>query len=309
MRPLSRSRSSCSSAVDEIAAQGAAQAAALQQHHAVVDRFDQQMIETDLAELVDDHGGLGERRVAQQPVEQRGLAGAEEAGEHAQRNGLGRTLRARCAGCGHCFSSAFGFFAAVAGDAFGEALAAVLAAVPGGAWHRSWVPHLPSGRRGFAGSSGRRFGLASRLSPSWQPVSAASLRWPASFRSIVSGCWSRARALPRAWFRSSRLGDGDARDGAPGGRFGPGIDHERLAKLGILQQRRAFGGRRAQARQEDRIGESEGRLANDGSSSSVAGRLRCGPHISSRRLGGCMSTGCSVSTVPSDGVSQDSGVP
>ena len=50
--------------VDEVAAQGAAQAAALQQHDAVVDRLDQQMVEADLAELVDDHGGLGERRVA-----------------------------------------------------------------------------------------------------------------------------------------------------------------------------------------------------------------------------------------------------
>ena len=42
------------------------------------------------------------------------------------------------------------------------------------------------------------------------------------------------------------------------------------------------------------------------SSSSVAGRLRCGPHISSRRFGGAASTGCTVSTVPSDGISHDS---
>ena len=77
--------------VDEIAAQRAAQAAALQQHHAVVDRLDQQVVEPDLAELVDDHRGLGERRVAQQTVEQRGLAGAEEAGQHGQRDGLDRS--------------------------------------------------------------------------------------------------------------------------------------------------------------------------------------------------------------------------
>ena len=50
--------------VDQIAAQRAAQAAALQQHHVVVDRLDQQMVEADLAELVDDDGGVGERRVA-----------------------------------------------------------------------------------------------------------------------------------------------------------------------------------------------------------------------------------------------------
>src|ERR1044071_6212242 len=49
------------------------------------------MIEAGLAELVDDHGGIGERRVADQAVEQRGLAGAEEAGQHGERDRLGRT--------------------------------------------------------------------------------------------------------------------------------------------------------------------------------------------------------------------------
>ena len=39
----------------------------------------------------------------------------------------------------------------------------------------------------------------------------------------------------------------------------------------------------------------------------MAGRLRCGPHISSFRLGGAASIGASASTVPSEGVSQDSG--
>ena len=75
---------------DQIAAQRAAQAAALQQHHVVVDGLDQQMVEADLAELVDDDGGVGERRILQQAVEQRGLAGAEEAGQHGQGNWLGR---------------------------------------------------------------------------------------------------------------------------------------------------------------------------------------------------------------------------
>src|SRR5262249_47347769 len=41
------------------------------------------------------------------------------------------------------------------------------------------------------------------------------------------------------------------------------------------------------------------------SASSAAGRLRCGPHISSRRSGGDVSTVLICSTVPSDGVSQD----
>ena len=45
--------------VDQIAAHGAAQAARLQQHHVVADIFDQQMVERDVAELVDDDGGVG----------------------------------------------------------------------------------------------------------------------------------------------------------------------------------------------------------------------------------------------------------
>jgi hypothetical protein len=45
------------------------------------------MLEADLAELVDDHGGFGER--AHEAVEQRGLAGAEEA-EHRHWDGFGR---------------------------------------------------------------------------------------------------------------------------------------------------------------------------------------------------------------------------
>ena len=42
------------------------------------------MVEADLAELVDQHGGAGERRVFEQAVEQAGLAGAEEPGEHRE---------------------------------------------------------------------------------------------------------------------------------------------------------------------------------------------------------------------------------
>src|SRR5205807_1257181 len=84
--------------VDEVAAQGAAQATALQQYDAVADRFDQQMVEADFAEFVDDHRGFGERRVAEQAVEQGGLASAEEAGEHRQGNGVRRAQRARRVG-------------------------------------------------------------------------------------------------------------------------------------------------------------------------------------------------------------------
>ena len=44
-----------------------------------------------------------------------------------------------------------------------------------------------------------------------------------------------------------------------------------------------------------------------GSSSSVAGRWRCRPHISSVRSGGAASIGVSVSSVPSEGVSHANG--
>ena len=71
--------------LDEVAAQRAAQAARRQQHDVVVDLLDQEMIEADLAELVDDHRGVGERGIAQQAVEQRRLAGAEEAGQDGER--------------------------------------------------------------------------------------------------------------------------------------------------------------------------------------------------------------------------------
>jgi hypothetical protein len=80
----------------ELAANRTAQAPAREQHHVVRDRLDQQMVEADVAELVDQHGGTGERRVAQQPVEQRGFAGTEEAGKDGQRDWRGRqTPRAR----------------------------------------------------------------------------------------------------------------------------------------------------------------------------------------------------------------------
>ena len=63
----------------QLAADGAADAARLQQHHRLVDALEQMMVEPDLAELVDQHGGVGQRRIAQQPLQQRRLARAEEA--------------------------------------------------------------------------------------------------------------------------------------------------------------------------------------------------------------------------------------
>ena len=63
----------------KLAADGAADAAGLQQHHRVVDALEQMMIEPDLAEFVDQHGGVGQRRIGQQALQQRRLARAQKA--------------------------------------------------------------------------------------------------------------------------------------------------------------------------------------------------------------------------------------
>ena len=74
---------------DQVAAHGAAQAAGAEQDHPLIDRLDQQVVEPDLAELVDDHHRVGERRIAEEAVQQRGLARAEEAREHGERDRRG----------------------------------------------------------------------------------------------------------------------------------------------------------------------------------------------------------------------------
>jgi hypothetical protein len=81
--------------VGDVAAHRAADAAVLQQH-CIFDRLlDQQMIQADGAEFVDDHHGVGERWLAQQVVQHRGLAAAEEAGEYRHRNGVRRVAHGR----------------------------------------------------------------------------------------------------------------------------------------------------------------------------------------------------------------------
>ena len=75
---------------DEVAAHGAAQAAGGEQNHALVDGFHQQVIEADLAELVDDHHRVLQRRILQEPVEQGGFARSQKAGEDGERDGGGR---------------------------------------------------------------------------------------------------------------------------------------------------------------------------------------------------------------------------
>ena len=113
----------------ELAADRAAQAAARQQDHVVGDLLDQQMVEPDVAELVDQNGGAGERGVGQQPVEQRGLAGAEEAGKHGQRDRRGRqTPRARRRHFGGRCDQGFGLAAGLAAPLAGGFFAATAAA-------------------------------------------------------------------------------------------------------------------------------------------------------------------------------------
>ena len=73
--------------VGDIAAHRAADAAIGQQHRILDRRFHQQMIQADGAELVHDHRRVGQIGMAQQPVQKRGLAAAEEPGDdrHRQR--------------------------------------------------------------------------------------------------------------------------------------------------------------------------------------------------------------------------------
>ena len=68
--------------LDQVAAHGAAQTAAVQLDDRLLGRSHQQMVQADLAELVDHHRRSGHRRILQQAAEQRGLAAAEKTGQH-----------------------------------------------------------------------------------------------------------------------------------------------------------------------------------------------------------------------------------
>ena len=84
--PASRRASSFCRLVDEIAAQGAAQAPGRQQRDLAVEALVEAMVERRLAEFVDDHEGLGQRGIAEQAVEEACLAGAEKAGDEMDGN-------------------------------------------------------------------------------------------------------------------------------------------------------------------------------------------------------------------------------
>ena len=55
---------------------------------AILDEIDEVMVDRNLADLVDDDGGVGERRRGQSPAQQRGFAAAEKTGQHRRRQGL-----------------------------------------------------------------------------------------------------------------------------------------------------------------------------------------------------------------------------
>ena len=70
----------------QVGADFAAQAASGERNDAILARFDQLMIDSDLAELVDDDGGAREFRLTQQMTKYSTLAAAEKAGDHRDRN-------------------------------------------------------------------------------------------------------------------------------------------------------------------------------------------------------------------------------
>ena len=80
---------------NEVAAHRAADAAVVHLEHFLVRADDQLVVDADLAELIDDDRITLAVRLAQDPVEQRRLAGAEIAGEHRDGNSL------RLVACGH----------------------------------------------------------------------------------------------------------------------------------------------------------------------------------------------------------------
>jgi hypothetical protein len=74
---------------DEIAAHGAADAAVVHLEDFLVRADDEVVVDADLAELVHDHGVFLAVRLRENAVQERGLAGAEIAGQHRYRDFIG----------------------------------------------------------------------------------------------------------------------------------------------------------------------------------------------------------------------------
>ena len=81
----------------QVAADGAANAARLQQHHVAVHPVHQVVVDADVAKFVDEHRAVVKQRVTQQAVEQAGFSRTQKAGQHVDRNAPGHT--AASAGC------------------------------------------------------------------------------------------------------------------------------------------------------------------------------------------------------------------
>jgi hypothetical protein len=77
--------------IHQVAAHRAAQAARVEKHDVLADLAHQQVIEADLAELVDEHGGLPHGGVGEKMVEECRLAAAQEPGDDGNRDGLDRS--------------------------------------------------------------------------------------------------------------------------------------------------------------------------------------------------------------------------
>ena len=72
----------------QILAHRAAQAAARQFEHLALDEIDEVVVDRDLADLVDDDGGVGKRRVGKRAAQQRRLAAAEKPGQQRRRQNV-----------------------------------------------------------------------------------------------------------------------------------------------------------------------------------------------------------------------------
>jgi hypothetical protein len=73
-------------AARQFAADAAAQATRSENDDVLVNLVDQIVVDGDLAELVDQHCGVGQRRLPQEMIEQRRFSGTEKAGQDGYRN-------------------------------------------------------------------------------------------------------------------------------------------------------------------------------------------------------------------------------
>src|ERR1041385_15314 len=265
--------------------------------------LDQQMIKADLAELIDDHGGACERRVLEQAVEQRGLAGAEKPGEHRKRYRPGRGARPRCGRLVHCLVDAVSGFAAVA--ALGLGFAAVdFCSVFAAAFGSFFVPRSGAMIGLSAAEAGAKVPTLGdridgvRLNPPTDALVVAGFASPfgsavgvaAVFgASLTSGL--PASAVPRFFLaRPSATSVGCAELGRNPTHTGIGTEACKGPSSGpaVARPRRLCS---VPAKAELGSTLSLSACTVSESSSSLAGRRRCLPHISSRRFGGAAAIG------------------